>query len=103
MGFTFPLRSYTGAMRQPSSPRSTIDPVASFQGGSRVARLRPVLILIVVAGLIFLISRNAAYFTGGPRPDPHTIRLSGSIEVTRIDLAARASGRVAAIPVTEGS
>ncbi|MEO7994090.1 MAG: HlyD family efflux transporter periplasmic adaptor subunit [bacterium] len=68
-----------------------------------MARLRPVLIFVVLAGLIFLISRNAAYFTGGPRPDPHTIRLSGSIEVTRIDLAARADGRVAAIPVTEGS
>lgn len=58
------------------------------------AALRPIIALIVLTILGLLAWRNGWLYDPHVPADPTHIRLTGSVEVTRIDLAPRVGGRV---------
>lgn len=60
----------------------------------------PILILLVVVGVGAVVAMRSGLFT---KEDPNRIRLSGNVEITQVDIAFKAPGRMIELNVREGT
>ena len=67
---------------------------------SRAALIRPIVLLVVVGGVGFLVWRNATRSEGYTGGDVVT---TGTVEAVHVQLSFKVAGRLADVPVVEGT